>query len=94
MTLTPTSSSILNMETATQTGMNFPGHSVGRCRQCKRPHRADGAWSTRCECGATVKLERVVGFFAPEVKCGALCRNAVGPSCDCSCGGANHGCNH
>ncbi len=84
------------MTTATKTvGMNFPGHSVGRCRNCKRKHRSEkSAWATACECGATVKLERVVGFFAPEVKCGALCRNAVGPSCDCSCGGANHGGNH
>lgn len=79
----------------TATGMNFPGHSVGRCKDCKRKHRGDGnAFFVKCGCGATVRLERVVGFFVPEVKCGALCRNAVGPSCDCSCGGANHGCNN
>ena len=74
-----------------------PSRSLGRCRACNRPHRIDGrSWvpSTRCECGATVKLELVRGWYAPDVKCGAKCRNAVGPSCDCSCGGANHGCNH
>ena len=24
-------------------------------------------------------------------KCGSLCMGAKGPSCDCSCGGENHG---
>ena len=71
--------------------------SLGRCRVCKRPRRADGpTWlpAVRCECGATVKLAVVVGYMDERVRCGALCRNAVGPSCDCACGGANHGANH
>lgn len=27
-------------------------------------------------------------------KCGAKCQNATGPSCECECGGKNHGGNH
>lgn len=46
------------------------------------------------DCGARVVLTAVKGRYRPEITCGAKCRNAVGPSCDCSCGGANHGCNH
>jgi hypothetical protein len=71
--------------------------SLGRCRTCKRAHRIDGlGWrpAVTCTCGATVKLAVVQGWESPDVKCGALCRNATGPSCDCSCAGANHGSNH
>jgi hypothetical protein len=73
--------------------MNNP-RSLGRCKSCKKAHRAEGAGfkpSVTCDCGTRVRLEPVIGFTAPKVHCGALCRNAVGPSCDCSCGGANHG---
>ena len=71
--------------------------SLGRCRSCKKAHRVDAtSWifSVKCECGTTVKLAPVVGSYDEHVNCGAKCRNAVGPSCDCSCGGANHGINH
>lgn len=27
-------------------------------------------------------------------KCGPRCTGAVGPACDCQCGGANHGADH
>lgn len=71
--------------------------SLGRCRSCKKAHRVDAAYWTpfaTCECGATVKLQPVIGTHDEHIACGAKCRNAVGPSCDCSCGGANHGINH
>lgn len=29
-----------------------------------------------------------------EKECNGVCMGAVGPSCDCSCGGENHGVNH
>lgn len=38
-----------------------------------------------------VTNEETRGRHAPEVKCGARCRNAKGGDCECSCGGANHG---
>lgn len=28
------------------------------------------------------------------IPCGPKCQSAKGPSCDCSCGGANHGSNY
>jgi hypothetical protein len=71
--------------------------SLGRCRSCRRAHRVDAAsWTpgVRCDCGAYVRLEVVHGYLDPQVNCGAKCRGAVGPACDCSCGGANHGINH
>lgn len=40
------------------------------------------------------RLEQVIGETVPSVACGARCTNAVGPVCDCSCGGANHGRGH
>ena len=42
--------------------------------------------------GATFKV--VQGSFSAGIKCGGKCRNAVGPSCDCQCSGANHGSGH
>lgn len=34
------------------------------------------------------------GRVNPEKECNGICMGAVGPSCDCSCGGENHGKNH
>jgi len=31
------------------------------------------------------------GFFCAEVVCSAICTGAKGHTCDCSCGGKNHG---
>lgn len=36
----------------------------------------------------------VEGSFSESVKCGARCRNAVGPSCECQCSGENHATGH
>ena len=41
----------------------------------------------------TVKTEQVHGVYNPDIKCGGRCRSSKGPSCECSCGGANHGSN-
>ncbi|QYN17536.1 hypothetical protein [Amycolatopsis sp. DSM 110486] len=44
--------------------------------------------------------DRIVWFvggrftFNPERVCNGVCMSASGPSCECSCGGANHGSNH
>jgi hypothetical protein len=32
--------------------------------------------------------------YNPEKVCNAACMGAVGPACDCSCSGSNHGGNH
>ncbi len=52
---------------------------------------------TLCVCGGTVESMGKVGrpgiFFRTEEHCAcdARCTNAMGPSCDCACGGENHG---
>lgn len=42
-------------------------------------------------CGRPAKLTRMVVTYNEKVKCGAKCRNATGPACECSCRGVNHG---
>jgi len=37
------------------------------------------------------KVDGVRGRFSAVHECGAKCMNAVGPACDCSCKGLNHG---
>ena len=47
-----------------------------------------------CTCGRDVYPETVNGTMNPDVKCSARCQDATGPSCECSCGGENHGAGH
>lgn len=42
-------------------------------------------------CGKPTKGSEVVGRVVEDVKCNAICQSAKYGSCDCSCGGANHG---
>jgi hypothetical protein len=42
-------------------------------------------------CGKMMDFGQLKASLRPEVKCSAICTNARGHSCDCSCGGANHG---
>lgn len=37
----------------------------------------------------TMKL--IKGTYCPEITCDSRCTHAKGSTCDCSCGGANHG---
>jgi hypothetical protein len=41
-----------------------------------------------------ITCKRVQGSLNEGIKCGAKCVNATGPSCECSCAGANHGAMH
>ena len=56
---------------------------------------ADGC-TVPCGCGAgrMVRLSPLRGRLVPEKACSPSCQNATGPSCECSCGGENHGLNH
>ena len=38
--------------------------------------------------------EGIYGRFVKEKVCDGRCMSAIGPSCDCSCGGTNHGAGH
>ncbi len=44
--------------------------------------------------GAGATFDVVKGSFSEAVKCGARCRGAVGPACDCHCAGENHAGGH
>lgn len=76
----------------------YTGHLIGRCttKGCKHTTSAEGSIVGRGECPehGAYTLNEVIGSYAETVKCGARCLNAVGPSCDCSCGGKNHGVGH
>lgn len=61
-----------------------------------RGYESPDAWThvtVACGCGRQVSLKRVQGVVNDHV-CNAKCMNSTGPSCECSCGGANHGRGH
>ncbi|AON96745.1 hypothetical protein SEA_GENGAR_90 [Mycobacterium phage Gengar] len=41
-----------------------------------------------------LKWTQLAGRHNPDKACNGVCMAAVGPSCDCACGGENHGRNH
>jgi hypothetical protein len=45
-------------------------------------------------CGGMVKAKKIEGFVNPEHKCDSRCTGAKGGTCECSCGGENHGISH
>jgi hypothetical protein len=81
-----------------------PARNFYKCRQCLAVMATEGfsaaATSAACSCGGALKyMGRVRFAFGierlardhQETPCDARCTNAPGPSCDCSCGGKNHG---
>lgn len=50
---------------------------------------AHGLWCP--EHNTWLRWEQLQGRFSAERECDARCMGAVGPSCDCQCGGENHG---
>jgi hypothetical protein len=72
---------------------------IGRCpvKGCGHVARQLGAFSRPARCPEheqRITLEPVWGELVETVRCDARCQNARGASCDCSCGGANHGRGH
>jgi len=53
----------------------------------------DSLWF-RCACGRWNRAEPVRGTIVSSKKCNALCLASSGHSCECSCGGKNHGAQH
>lgn len=48
-----------------------------------------------CQCGGAVKNWKSLKAAVSEKHvCGAKCIASKGPSCECSCGGKNHGSSH
>ncbi len=57
-----------------------------------REHSFDGPPQMPCpECGRLVSGEAIHGVKNDAVPCTAKCVAAIGPSCECTCAGANHG---
>lgn len=77
---------------------NRTNRFLGRCENCIRPIAVEDADTFRdvlvvsCpDCSTSgIKLERVFGTVE-EMSCDARCESAIGRTCVCSCGGANHG---
>jgi hypothetical protein len=75
-----------------------PTHTfLGQCPRCIRPVRAeqpdtpgDRTQLTCTECQRTVPATRLYATRS-STACDGACMFAVGPSCSCSCEGANHG---
>lgn len=42
-------------------------------------------------CGRSRRARLVAGRYNPKHECNAKCMASKGPSCECSCGGKNHG---
>lgn len=57
-----------------------------------RTYASDGPPQTPCpECRRLVSGSSITGIRNDAVPCTAKCVAAIGPSCECSCAGANHG---
>ena len=74
-----------------------PPRYYWRCRDCLSVFAVDGEYrDMRCACGGTARcMGRVQGVRLTRTEhlcpCDGRCTGASGPSCDCSCGGENHG---
>jgi len=65
-----------------------------RCRTCGFTRRTD--WPSkpeqrRCPQGHEMKGMIIEAHKHETVKCDSRCTHAKGHTCDCSCGGENHG---
>jgi hypothetical protein len=72
----------------------------GKCKTCRTVTKVIrplfegstfpvGGYSIDCaDCGAWIMDTHEAK--TSTTKCGAKCRNAVGPACSCECGGRNH----
>jgi hypothetical protein len=54
---------------------------------------SDGCFVS-CPCGKRFRVRPVRGTHNPDKACSARCQSATGPSCECACGGDNHGASH
>jgi len=70
---------------------------VGKCRNGHpfaldlEPGENNNPKNQYCSCGAARMRMSAVQGRVSETKCSSKCTGAVGPSCDCECGGRNHG---
>ena len=69
------------------------------CSTTKRRYAPTLPWGwmpeRQCpDCGRTMGFAVIEGTVNAAVPCNAKCMNAIGPSCDCACGGVHHGGRH
>lgn len=69
--------------------INYTGRYIGTCKVCKVTR--SGRTLPKMCCGLYLRRKEVLGSAAPSIPCDARCLNAKRTSCDCSCGGGNHG---
>jgi len=67
-----------------------------KCHDCLTPFSSTEKKVDECDCGGAVfYMGQVHGTKYVRVEdrpaCDGRCTHACGPSCDCACGGANHG---
>jgi hypothetical protein len=58
-------------------------------------HFQTGSLCIACRgCGRAKYAKLVRGVFSAKHVCGAKCMSSTGTTCECSCGGKNHGASH
>lgn len=71
----------------------FNGRPVSRSRVLTGGVReANGRTLVSC-CGTSVEVKPIRGTVTDK-PCGTRCTSAIGPSCDCDCGGERHAIDH
>jgi len=74
---------------STTTWNEYTGRKTDNHRTYDEPSRPRCACPSEHESRLTYAV--VKGHFVAGEKCGAKCRYAIGPACDCSCAGRRHG---
>jgi len=62
-------------------GESYPGAVIGGW---------DKLW-LKCSCGKYAMASTVIGKYVPGKSCDGRCLSGTGRTCECSCGGKNHG---
>jgi hypothetical protein len=92
----------------TKTATAAPEFFITRCRNGHVHQFTDAqrissdhfiAWSgkfgaTRCANCGTAERFQAIRVRVTKTECGPRCTSAVGPACDCKCGGRNHAAGH
>jgi hypothetical protein len=83
----------------TREGNFFFGGSVGwstaYTNETSKYPCVNGELHLNCRnCTSQIRAHRVRGVFRADKKCDTRCLGAKGHSCECSCGGKNHGASH
>jgi hypothetical protein len=69
------------------------GAYLGRCSGCKITVKTAEKF-IKHDCGAWITDYRPIKARTTDHQCGPKCTSALGPTCDCVCGGRSHGADH